>query len=70
MRRMTNAGKRGKWQDVLPALQAMRERGLVGDGRPYTVAIKALGDCGQTVRALKLLEVRLRCAVQHVFFSH
>ena len=35
----------------------MRAQGLVSDGRPFTVAIKALGDNGQTTRALKLLEV-------------
>lgn len=35
----------------------MESQGLIKDGRPYTVAIKALGDNGQAVRALKLLEV-------------
>lgn len=41
----------------MPALEEMLGLGLVGDGRPYTVAIKALGDNGQTARALELLEV-------------
>lgn len=41
-----------------PALKEMLGLGLVTDGRPYTVAIKALGDNGQTSRALELLEVR------------
>ncbi|CAM9912015.1 unnamed protein product [Ectocarpus fasciculatus] len=58
MRRMTEAGKRGsRWRDVVPALEEMRSLGLVTDGRPYTVAIKALGDNGRTAEALKLLEV-------------
>lgn len=59
MRRMADAGKRGKWRDVIPALDEMLERGFVRDGRPFTVAIKALGNSGQTTRALKLLEVRV-----------
>lgn len=46
-----------RWRDVLPALEDMLAQGLVGDGRPFTVAIKALGDNGQTSRALRLLEV-------------
>ncbi|CAM9362414.1 unnamed protein product [Ectocarpus sp. 12 AP-2014] len=57
MRRMTEAGKKGsRWRDVVPALEEMRSLGLVTDGRPYTVAIKALGDNGKTAEALKLLE--------------
>lgn len=50
-----------RWRDVLPALEEMMAQGLVSDGRPFTVAIKALGDNGQTARALKLLEVRYGC---------
>lgn len=71
MRRMTDAGMRGNWRDILPALEEMRTQGLVSDGRPYTVAIKALGDSGQTSRALRLLEVgsyvlvRSECGSQH-----
>ncbi|CAB1111239.1 unnamed protein product [Ectocarpus sp. CCAP 1310/34] len=56
MRRMTEAGKRGRWRDVVPALEEMLNLGLVTDGRPYTVAIKALGDNGKAAEALKLLE--------------
>ena len=41
----------------MPALEDMLAQGLVGDGRPFTVAIKALGDNGQTSRALRLLAV-------------
>lgn len=46
-----------RWRGVMPALEEMLGLGLVTDGRPYTVAIKALGDNGQTARALELLEV-------------
>lgn len=46
----------------MPALDEMLGLGLVADGRPYTVAIKALGDNGQTARALEVLEV---CLVSH-----
>lgn len=47
------------WRDVIPLLEEMLGQGLVTDGRPYTVAIKALGDNGQTARALELLEVNV-----------
>lgn len=50
-----------RWREVVPALEEMRSLGLVTDGRPYTVAIKALGDNGKTEEALKLLEVRSCC---------
>lgn len=50
---------------MLPALEDMLSQGLVGDGRPFTVAIKALGDNGQTSRALRLLEVRAEPAYFH-----
>ena len=50
----------------MPALDEMLGLGLVADGRPYTVAIKALGDNGQTARALEVLEV---CLVSHCSLS-
>lgn len=57
MRRLREAGRTGRWQDIGPIIDDMLTRKLVIDARPFTLAIKALGDSGQMKQALQLLEV-------------
>lgn len=63
MRWLKEAGRSGRWQDVVPIIEDMLSRKLVLDARPFTLAIKALGDSRQTEQALDLLEVcaRISC---------
>ncbi|CAM9131357.1 unnamed protein product [Discosporangium mesarthrocarpum] len=53
---LSRLGRQGKWREIEPTLADMRSGGLIVDGKPYTTAIKALGDNGKLQQALRVLK--------------